>query len=183
MIWITADEHYGHRNILRYCDRPFDGVRDMDGSMILRFRELVSAGDTTYHVGDFCLAPADYGRRILDGLPGRHILVRGNHDPKGRVRRMGFGAVLDMAILDTRIGRVLLSHWPFYSNEEVAAHGAVGALCGHIHNRWRERKLGAEYPEVPAWNLNIGVDVRGFAPVPLEDAAAELASLTWRSGC
>lgn len=46
---------------------------------------------------------------------------------------------------------------------EDARHGDV-MLCGHVHNRWDEphRTDGALL-------INVGVDVRGFRPMPLED--------------
>ncbi len=34
MWYFTADEHYGHANIIEHCDRPFDSVEAMDEALI-----------------------------------------------------------------------------------------------------------------------------------------------------
>ena len=34
-VWFTADTHIGHRNIIRYCKRPFACVEEMNEALIL----------------------------------------------------------------------------------------------------------------------------------------------------
>ncbi len=33
-IWFTADFQFGHNNIIRYCNRPFRGVEEMDQTIL-----------------------------------------------------------------------------------------------------------------------------------------------------
>jgi calcineurin-like phosphoesterase family protein len=35
-IWFTANFHFGHNNIIRYCDRPFRSVEEMDQTIVER---------------------------------------------------------------------------------------------------------------------------------------------------
>ena len=56
MYFFTADEHYGHKNIITYCDRPFRTVYEMDGEIVKRHNEVVSEDDIVVHAGDFTLA-------------------------------------------------------------------------------------------------------------------------------
>jgi calcineurin-like phosphoesterase family protein len=51
--WFTADFHLGHKNIIRYCKRPFDTVEEMDRIIIERLNSLVKTNDILYFLGDF----------------------------------------------------------------------------------------------------------------------------------
>jgi len=53
--WFTSDFHLGHRNIIRYCGRPFASVEQMDAAILANLNKLVGADDVLYFLGDFCL--------------------------------------------------------------------------------------------------------------------------------
>jgi calcineurin-like phosphoesterase family protein len=53
MIWLTADTHFGHTNILKYCGRPFSSIEEMDETLINNWNNKVNQDDTVYHLGDF----------------------------------------------------------------------------------------------------------------------------------
>ena len=55
MVYFTGDEHYGHRNVIKYCNRPFQDVDEMDREIIKRHNEVVGDDDTVYHLGDFTI--------------------------------------------------------------------------------------------------------------------------------
>lgn len=57
MIWFTADTHFGHKNIIKYCDRPFDSIENMDQTIIGAINNNVQPNDILWHLGDFCFAP------------------------------------------------------------------------------------------------------------------------------
>ena len=40
-IWFTADEHYGHENIIRHCNRPFADAAEMERELVRRHNALV----------------------------------------------------------------------------------------------------------------------------------------------
>lgn len=82
MYWFSADEHYGHKNIIKYCKRPFNNIEEMDEILILNFNSVVGKNDTTIHAGDFTLIPfADKVRGMyVSRLNGNHIFVKGSHD-------------------------------------------------------------------------------------------------------
>src|ERR1700690_2381531 len=77
--WFTSDLHFGHNNIIRYCQRPFRDVHEMHNAMIQTWNETVKEGDEVYVVGDFSLS-ARYCKEFLPRLNGTKILVVGNHD-------------------------------------------------------------------------------------------------------
>ena len=78
--FFTADEHYGHANIIRYCDRPFASVEEMDAEIIQRNNELVGPKDVVIHAGDFTLAKKTIAENYIKLLNGTHIFLKGSHD-------------------------------------------------------------------------------------------------------
>jgi hypothetical protein len=54
-IWFTADFHFGHSNIIRYCNRAFRNVEEMDQTILERLNASVKANDILYFLGDFCI--------------------------------------------------------------------------------------------------------------------------------
>ncbi len=44
-IFFTVDEHHGHANIIKYCNRPFTSVDEMDAEIIQRHNEMVGSKD------------------------------------------------------------------------------------------------------------------------------------------
>ena len=58
MLYITSDLHYHHRNILKYCNRPYEfsseGVAKMNEDILKQFDELPE-GSTILNLGDILL--------------------------------------------------------------------------------------------------------------------------------
>jgi len=75
MYFFTGDEHFFHRNILKYCDRPCD-----DEGLIHRFNSVVGKGDITVHAGDFTLEKKEVAYKHQQRLNGTHIFLKGSHD-------------------------------------------------------------------------------------------------------
>lgn len=53
MIFVTSDIHFSHSNIIKYCNRPFENIFEMDDYIIKKWNETVSYDDTIYILGDF----------------------------------------------------------------------------------------------------------------------------------
>lgn len=80
MFYFTADEHYGHKDIIRYCQRPFSSVEDMDNELIRCHNEVVEDDDIVIHAGDFMVRSRRSTQSYIRELKGRHIFLRGSHD-------------------------------------------------------------------------------------------------------
>ena len=87
-VYFTSDTHFNHANIIRYCQRPFKDVTDMNEAMIANWNRTVGDDDIVFHLGDFCLGGAAEWTQILDRLNGKIYLILGNHDLKNI--RQGF---------------------------------------------------------------------------------------------
>ena len=79
-IFFTSDHHFGHRNIIRFCKRPFNSAIEMDDEMVRRWNEKVTPEDTVYHLGDVGMIKPEILHRILNRLHGKICLIKGNHD-------------------------------------------------------------------------------------------------------
>ena len=175
--WIISDTHFGHHNIIKYCSRPFQSVNRMDATMILRWQERVKPEDTIYHIGDVGLTKGDFlEKRILPCLPGKKILILGNHDKSAkRMMEIGFDFACEgMFIRPAEWGSVLLflSHKPLRTKPNFPGVGYPDyVLHGHIHNSTSEERAKheskGEIVEIPSFNINMSVELWDYQPVSL----------------
>lgn len=156
-IFFTSDTHFGHKNIIEYCNRPFANVDEMNEELIRRWNEKVSPDDIVYHLGDFAFMPKSRIAEIVSRLNGKIVLIMGNHDPKG-IRKFFHEWHKDY-LLHVKVHEsdsVFLSHYPASNTGRIA-------LCGHVHNSWKV----AGFPGTS--NINVGVDVWDYYPVSIEE--------------
>ena len=114
-VWFTADTHFGHRNILKYCCRPFFDVEEMNETLINNWNRVVGEDDVVFHLGDFSVGGAAEWTSLLDRLNGRIFLVLGNHDmnnvDQGFMKR--FEEVSMQMLISVGKKRIYLNHYPF----------------------------------------------------------------------
>ena len=164
MYYFTSDLHFDHKNIIKYCDRPFASVEEMNETLIENFNKTVRQKDTCFILGDILMYDSDNARRCLERLHGHLYLVRGNHDPfKDNDSR--FGWVKDYFKLRFDHKKFILCHYPFLSWDGMA-RGISYHLHGHQHNKpeynIQQRADGLK-------RYDVGVDANGFKPVSLEE--------------
>lgn len=197
-VWITSDWHLGHRNILDLGPgRPFASIDEHDESLIERHNNLVKPNDVVWVLGDVAMGDITQSLAKCARMNGRKILVCGNHDrpeqhadtPERRDRWIeryqrdgGFSVVL------TRYGnqyvylpnskRVAVSHYPYagengpertdrYADRRPIDVG-LWLLHGHVHDQW----------QVNGRQINVGVDVWGYEPVPVERLSDLISDLS-----
>ena len=84
-IWFTADFHLGHKNIIRYCNRPFQTVEEMNQEILERLNSRVKANDILYFLGDFCIGPKARAAEFRQKIRCKKIFaLAGNHDKETR---------------------------------------------------------------------------------------------------
>ena len=75
MIYFTSDLHFGHKNIIRFDNRPFTSVEEMDKVLIERWNNKVTDEDTVYILGDISWYDDQKTYEIFSQLRGRKILM------------------------------------------------------------------------------------------------------------
>ena len=83
-IYVISDTHFNHNNIIKYCNRPFKDVQEMNETLISNWNNTVDNTDIVYMLGDFCLGPADCIAPLVQRLNGHKILITGNHDRQNK---------------------------------------------------------------------------------------------------
>ena len=80
MDYFTSDLHFGHKNVIRFCDRPFKTVHQMNEAIIDNWNNIVSDSDRVFVLGDVFLCKPEEAKEYIEKLNGYKILVKGNHD-------------------------------------------------------------------------------------------------------
>ena len=130
-IWLTTDTHFHHPKCQELSHRP----PNYEGRLIKGFQTCVSPGDMLIHLGDFILYNRQDAKSILDQIPGKKILVQGNHDRSSRPWYIdaGFDFVCDSFLWSFTWGNILFSHSP---REVISADTLV--LHGHLHDKYQK---------------------------------------------
>lgn len=79
-IFFTSDLHFGHKNIIKFCNRPWETTDEMDEALVENWNSIVRANDIVFDLGDFAFAPNSKWKEILSRLNGIHYLILGNHE-------------------------------------------------------------------------------------------------------
>lgn len=155
----TADTHFGHALMLSEtaCARPFRDTREMDEFLIRAWQEVVGPEDLVYHLGDFAFGLHDAARvrSIFERLPGRKILILGNHDYGKRnkvsdaISSLGWEDVAQQYETTDEGQRVFLSHYAQRTWPGVRKGG--WHFYGHCHGQLaplgRSRDVGVDCPD------------------------------------
>lgn len=157
MIYITSDTHFGHANIIKYSNRPFRNVKDMDDTLINNINSIVKEDDVLWHLGDFCLAGKSNAMSHIEyyrnRIKCRRIhLIMGNHDPyyhgsPDKQLLNYFESVNSLISTNIFNTSVVFCHYALRVWNK-AHHGAIH-LYGHSHNM---------LPEENNLSFDIGVD-------------------------
>jgi calcineurin-like phosphoesterase family protein len=170
-VHFTSDSHWGHRNIIKYSNRPFDSVEQMDEEMVTRWNAVVQPDDTVYHLGDISFMKVDRFKPIADSLNGTIHLLIGNHDPDAVLAMDRWASVGHYKEIVHQNKKIVMSHYA-HRVWNRSHHGAI-MLYGHSHG------------SLPGTDqsLDVGVDCWDFAPVTLPRILERMATLPpYRSG-
>lgn len=124
-VYLISDTHFNHDNIKTYCDRP----DDYHERIIRNWRNIVKPDDTIIHVGDVIIGKSQNWDTICSQLPGRKILVRGNHDEHHSCNwwmQHGFVAASDAMLFR--------GAWITHKPSGFLPAGAFINIHGHLHN-------------------------------------------------
>lgn len=188
-IFFTSDLHVGHRNVLRFCNRPFLDIKDMSRGLIENWNRVVGENDIVFDLGDmFWFDSRHEIKKFVEKLNGHIYKVPGNHDMD--VRRLFELCNTDkvticndiVCLYISGISPNMLDHtyevwmchfpmatWPHFEH--------TIQLYGHIHSG----PLASNAVDVPGKDLvltkkqyDVGVDNNDFTPIELREIYKKL---------
>jgi len=178
-IFVTSDLHFGHRNIITFCERPFSDTKEMTEKLISNWNEVVGKNDIVLDLGDVLWFDGRHeAKKVLDRLNGKHYIVQGNHDRR-ETFELSNVTVLESEVTlwseatlwmeeytQKKIIEVFLSHHPMMTWPH--RERGVPNLFGHIHSRPGMKQDGVD-GNLPLWPLqyDVGVDNNNYKPVEL----------------
>lgn len=179
--FFAADHHFGHKNIIKYANRPFADVDEMDEALIQRHNSQVKPNDVVYFVGDFSFHSPEKTAKILDRLNGKKEFIPGNHD-KGMnnelvrskfVKFHAYNSYPTVRINDAANKNgyqdIVLNH--FAMRVWNKSHHGVFHLYGHSHG---------SLPDDPtSLSFDIGVDNFDYYPVEFTQVKFIMSKKTW----
>lgn len=200
MIYFTSDHHFGHENIIEYCDRSFTNVEQMDSTMIQLWNALVGDEDTVYHLGDFTLGGPEDAEYYFSQLNG-HIMALANHWHHDRRWLPGPSETIQQGEVTTvftpmgpsnyrsksghpvtLIAPLVIIQFTFPNKSEVPI-----VLCHYPFLIWDRQHYGSihvhghchgKLKPMHPHAVDVGVDCWGFAPLSIERLLRHLTNQT-----
>lgn len=180
-VFFTSDLHFGHRNIIRFCNRPWKTTEEMDKALIENWNSVVGKNDIVFDLGDFAFAPNWRWKEILSQLNGKHYLILGNHDitrwPGDSIMEL-FEGVYQQLILKIDGRFVYLNHYPYlcFGGAWRDPQNAVWQLFGHVHSGPNSSgkdcdRLNGVFP----YQYEVGVDNNNYTPISWEQVQEKIA--------
>lgn len=131
-IFFISDTHWHHSNIIKYCNRPFTSVEEMDEKMVQNWNSVVKPSDKVYHLGDVYFPKKANSELFFSRLNGTKVLILGNHDNgKDQTLLKVFKRVYAYRILP-ELG-LFLSHVPI--QKDSINRRCKWNLHGHTHDK------------------------------------------------
>ena len=181
-----SDLHFGHKNILRYDNRPWQNVQDMESDMIKLWNKTVDTNDIVYILGDVVWSHKyDEWVRILSQLNGTKYIIKGNHDNTEILDKLKNEGIIhdwcqQQIVHDCtnceKSRYVVLNHspMPFFVNMH---HDNTYHLYGHVHISFDAqcikhiRKQVEDLYQHEVRMYNVGCMIRGmdYAPRTLDE--------------
>lgn len=154
-VWFISDIHFGHTNIIKYCNRPFANATEMNEQIIRNLQDTVGQDDIIIFVGDIAFTSTEQANSYLSRIPGYKILVIGNHDFHKRVlRELNFDEIHLCHNFQHNNIDYALTHYPMNNLPLPWIN-----IHGHIHDKHLDTLQ----------HINVSIEVLNYKPISFTD--------------
>lgn len=168
-VWFTSDLHFWHKNICKYCNRPYNTIEEMNQGIIDNWNSVVKDDDIVYLLGDMGFCGIEKLRSLISQLKGHIRLVQGNHDSDKVVNRL-----IEEGLIE---GVATLCYITITGDEECPDQELT--LCHFPMIDWANKERGAwmihghqhQLPNTPSCSYahwDVGLDKNNMMPVSFE---------------
>ena len=190
--FFTADLHFGHGNIAKYCNRLFcmndyeksvmasgdsDKIKELrisqnsidkhDETLIQNFNSKVKQDDTVYILGDFAFRDCS---RYFNRLNGKKHIIFGNHDKDARRHAYLFESAQDYKEIKIDGQDITLCHYAMRVFNK--SHYGTFQLYGHSHGT---------LPDDPhSLSFDVGVDCHDYYPISFKEVKVIMSKKLWK---
>lgn len=176
-LFFTSDTHFWHSNIIKYCNRPFMDIEEMNEEIIKRWNDKIENDDLVFHLGDFAFCGPSQYKILLERLNGKITLVLGNHDwrniKEGYMSK--FNGIYQQLRIKVDDQRIYLNHFPFLCYE--GSWRGVWQLFGHVHSGPYNNGGGLDDPRLKMLlpgQYDVGVDNNNFTPISYKELCTKV---------
>lgn len=173
-LFFTADTHFFHKNIIEYCERPFENVFEMNKILIEEWNRVVPKDGVVFHLGDVAMTGTPKNLdTILGKLNGTKILVEGNHEKAALGKeylRSYWYEICDIAEIEVKdeeitYGKqhIVMCHYPMLTWN--GSHRGSWQLFGHVHGGLSNKGVMKHSPT----QMDVGVDTHAFRPYSYQE--------------
>jgi calcineurin-like phosphoesterase family protein len=153
--YLFSDMHLDHKNIIKYCGRPFVGVNEMNNLLVRNWNTTIQDRDKVYYLGDLAYGSGSRTTEYwMRQLKGRLIFISGNHENKMKGTER-------YHILDYKGEKFLLVHSP--NNLPIKWNGWI--IHGHKHNNDLK---GYPFINGERKTINVSAEVLNYKPLNME---------------
>lgn len=161
-IFFTSDTHFNHNNIIKFCNRPFSCVEEMNEKLISNWNNIVPEDGIVFHLGDFIFGGNQVFKDILYRLNGFIYLILGNRDLRQNINYKNFeNKIITYEQLNINVNdiNIYLNHYPFlcFTNWQ---------LFGHLH--LKKNYIGSDLKNISNISpkqYDVGVDLNNYFPL------------------
>jgi calcineurin-like phosphoesterase family protein len=184
-VFFTSDTHFGHNNILKFCQRPWADIKAHNAGIVELWNSVVGPDDIVFHMGDVCWFNSRHETyKLLKQLNGHIYIVLGNHDTEDQFelcaqRMPNFTVLGDTTVLFLRgvegypqTLEIVLNHYPLmtWSHRDRTAL----QFFGHIHSGPRSTcKFDCDLP-LYSYQYDVGCDNNDYTPIEIRDLLLKL---------
>lgn len=172
-VWLSADFHAFHDNIIKYSNRPFKNVEEMNATLLSNWNSIVGINDLAYILGDFSLGKFEETVNFIGKMNGNLVFLRGDHD-----------YWMDDIEKHVSINSKNSNEITIYDNQihEITYRNNSVILCHYAMRSWRKKFHGSyhffghSHGRLSKFerSMDVGVDTNNFFPITIGTAIDQI---------